>query len=204
MGESPIRPYPYPSPPPALRQWNPRAPEVAARVGALIAERLPETEIEHVGSSSVPGCAGKGYLDFVIPFRDDSHLGAINDVLFGLGFGRQRNRDPFPETRPMRIGAIDHEGETYLLHVHVVPENTHEMAELIDFRDRLRADPPRNAPSSTLAFARVTTMPSGKANSSPRWGTEGRRMPDQSAAPPVSRRSGGRSSRRSGRRSRSR
>ena len=92
---------------------------------ALIAERLPDTAVEHVGSSSVPGCAGKGYLDLVIPYRDDTHLGAINDALFALGFGRQRNRDPFPETRPMRIGAIDHEGETFLLHVHVVPESTH-------------------------------------------------------------------------------
>ena len=108
---------------------------------ALIAERLPQTVIEHVGSSSVPGCAGKGYLDLVIPYRDETHLAAINDVLFALGFGRQRSRDPFPETRPMRIGAIDHDGETYLLHVHVVPENTHHMAELVDFRDQLRADP---------------------------------------------------------------
>jgi GrpB-like predicted nucleotidyltransferase (UPF0157 family) len=62
-------------------------------------------------------------------------------VLFALGFGRQRNRDPFPETRPMRIGAIEHEGETYLLHVHVVPDGTHHLVELVDFRDRLRADP---------------------------------------------------------------
>jgi GrpB-like predicted nucleotidyltransferase (UPF0157 family) len=141
VGEPPIRPYLYPSPPPALRPWNPRAPEVAARVVALIAAQLPDTRIEHVGSSSVPGCAGKGILDLVIPYRDDAHLGAINDALFGLGLGRQRNRDPFPKTRPMRIGAIDHEGETYLLHVHVVPENTHHLDELIDFRDRLRADP---------------------------------------------------------------
>ena len=89
----------------------------------------------------MPGCAGKGILDLVIPYRDDAHLCAINDVLFALGFGRQRNRDPFPETRPMRIGAIDHEGETFLLHVHVVPKNTHHLAELIEFRDLLRADP---------------------------------------------------------------
>ena len=89
----------------------------------------------------MPGCAGKGYLDLVIPYRDDTHLGLINDTLFALGFGRQRNRDPFPETRPMRIGAIDHESETFLLHVHVVPERTHDLTELLDFRDRLRADP---------------------------------------------------------------
>jgi GrpB-like predicted nucleotidyltransferase (UPF0157 family) len=141
VDEPPIRPFPYPSPPPELRPWNPRAPEVAARVVALIADRLPDMAIEHVGSSSVPGCAGKGYLDLVIPYRDDSHLGAINDALFALGFGRQRNRDPFPESRPMRIGSIDREDETYLLHVHVVPESTHETAELLEFRNRLRADP---------------------------------------------------------------
>jgi GrpB-like predicted nucleotidyltransferase (UPF0157 family) len=140
VGEPPIRPYPYPSPP-ALRPWNPRAPQVAARVVALIAERLPDAAVEHVGSSSVPGCAGKGNLDLVIPYRDETHLSVINDALFALGFGRQQNRDPFPETRPMRVGAIDHEGETFLLHVHVVPESGPETAELRDFRDRLRADP---------------------------------------------------------------
>ena len=89
----------------------------------------------------MPGCAGKGVLDLAIPYRDESHLSAINEALFALGFGRQRNRDPFPESRPMRIGAIDDQGETFLLHVHVVPENTHHLAELVDFRDRLRGDP---------------------------------------------------------------
>jgi GrpB-like predicted nucleotidyltransferase (UPF0157 family) len=107
----------------------------------LIAERLPDTAIEHVGSSSVPGCAGKGYLDLVISYRDDAHLASINDALFALGFGRQRSRDPFPESRPMRTGAINDEGETYLIHIHVVPESGPEAAELRDFRDRLRADP---------------------------------------------------------------
>ena len=139
--EPPIQPYPHPGPAPALRSWNPHAPDAAARVIALIASRLPDTTIEHVGSSAVPGCAGKGYLDLVIPYRDPAHLAAINEALFALGFGRQRNRDPFPESRPMRTGAIEHEGETFLLHVHVVPEAGHEMAELTGFRDRLRADP---------------------------------------------------------------
>ena len=41
----------------------------------------------------------------------------------------------------MRIGAFDHEGETFLLHVHVVPDSSHHLVELVDFRDRLRADP---------------------------------------------------------------
>jgi GrpB-like predicted nucleotidyltransferase (UPF0157 family) len=108
---------------------------------AMIDSRLPETTVEHVGSSAVPGCAGKGYLDLLIPYRDDAHLTAINETLFALGFGRQRNRDPFPESRPMRTGAFDHAGQTFLLHVHVVPASSPEVAETIEFRDRLRSDP---------------------------------------------------------------
>jgi GrpB-like predicted nucleotidyltransferase (UPF0157 family) len=141
MPKLPIRSYPNPGPPAALRPWHPRAPEAAARVIALIAERLPDTNVEHVGSSAVAGCDGKGYLDLVIPYRDAAHLKAIDAALFALGCGRQRNRDPFPETRPMRTGAIDHEGESWLLHIHVVPADSGECEELIEFRDRLRGDP---------------------------------------------------------------
>lgn len=89
----------------------------------------------------MPGCAGKGYLDLLIPFRDAAHLEAITMALFALGFGRQRNRDPFPEARPMRTGAIDNEDQAFLIHVHLVPVTSPEVAELLDFRDRLRADP---------------------------------------------------------------
>ena len=66
----------------------------------------------------------------------------------------------------MRIGTFDHEGETFLLHVRVVPESGPETAELRDFRDRLRADPglvaeyvAANAPSSRPGFAMATNMP---------------------------------------------
>lgn len=141
MKAPPIGPYPYPGPPAALRPWNPAALAAAAQVVALITARLPGTVVEHVGSSAVPGCDGKGYLDFVIPYRDDGHLAAINDGLFALGFGRQRNADPFPESRPMRTGMFAHDGATYLLHVHVVPLTGHEAEELRGFRDRLRGDP---------------------------------------------------------------
>ncbi len=141
MGEPPIGPYPEYKPPPALRPRNPNAPAAAARIISLIADRLPGTVIEHIGISAVPGCEGKGYLDLLIPFDNDSHLTAINEALFGLGFGRQRRHDPFPESRPMRHGTIEHEGEAFMIHVHVVPAGSSEVAELRDFRDRLRADP---------------------------------------------------------------
>lgn len=137
---APIGPYPHPAPPAALRPWSPHALDAASRVVALIVAQLPDTPVEHVGSSAVPGCAGKGYLDFVIPYRDEAHLATIDVVLFALGFGRQRNDDPFPESRPMRTGTFAHLGETFLLHVHIVPRSSHEAEDLCRFRDALRRD----------------------------------------------------------------
>lgn len=139
--ELPIQPYPYPGPPPMLRPWNPAAPVAAARVIKLVTSHLTDTRMEHVGSTSVPGCDGKGTLDFVIPYCDQAHLDAINEVLFALGCGRQRGKEPFPETRPMRNGSFAHEDETFLLHIHVVPVGSNDEAELCDFRDQLLADP---------------------------------------------------------------
>ncbi|HEU0113335.1 MAG TPA: GrpB family protein [Thermomicrobiales bacterium] len=132
---------PHPGSPVACEPWRPRGPAIAARIMALIQARLPETRIEHIGSSAVPGCAGKNFVDLLIPYVDAAHLRAIDGVLFALGFGRQRRRDPFPDERPLRIGAIDWEGEVVPLHVHVVPADSPEIAELMEFRDRLRADP---------------------------------------------------------------
>jgi GrpB-like predicted nucleotidyltransferase (UPF0157 family) len=107
---------------------------------AAIQAELPATSVEHIGSSAVPGCAGKNVIDLLIPYDDAGHLRVIDGALFALGFGRQRRRDPFPEDRPMRTGAVEWDGALVPIHVHVVPAESPEVAELIGFRDRLRAD----------------------------------------------------------------
>jgi GrpB-like predicted nucleotidyltransferase (UPF0157 family) len=43
-----------------VKEADPAAAEVARRLIALIATRWPATPAEHVGSSAVPGLAGKG------------------------------------------------------------------------------------------------------------------------------------------------
>jgi len=139
-GERVIRPYPRGTPA-ACREYDPRAPAVARRVAGLIRRRLPWVPVEHVGSTAVPGCAGKGVVDLLALYRDADELAAIKRVLEELGLHRQRSDTPFPEDRPMRLGALDYDGATFLLHVHVVPADSPEVAELRGFRDRLRADP---------------------------------------------------------------
>lgn len=138
MSERPIAKYEQA--PAACMPYDPRAPEVALRVAGMLRERLPGVTVEHVGSTAVPGCAGKGVIDLLIPYREGD-LEPTKRTLDRLGFQRQSTRDPFPEDRPMRVGALDYDGATFRLHVHVVPASSDEPGELRAFRDRLRADP---------------------------------------------------------------
>src|SRR4051794_20987782 len=105
--------------PAACHGHDPRAVDVARRVGTLIESNLPGVVVEHVGSTAVPGCAGKGVVDLMVLYPP-GRLPAVRDTLDELGFQRQTTRDPFPEGRPMRIGSVDHDGTRFLLHTHVI------------------------------------------------------------------------------------
>lgn len=106
----------------------------------MIHQHLPHVVVEHIGSTVVPGCAGKGVIDLLIPYRE-GELEPVKNTLQELGFQRQSTRNPFPEDRPMRVGSISYDGDTFRLHVHVVPASSGEPDELRAFRDRLRNDP---------------------------------------------------------------
>lgn len=130
---------PYATIPVICQEYDPRTAEIAQQIAALVTAHPPRATVEHVGSTSVPGCAGKGIVDLMIPVAD-GELDAVKEVVDRLGFQRQANRDPFPEDRPMRVGAVIQDGETFLLHVHVIPAASPEVQEMRRFRDRLRAD----------------------------------------------------------------
>jgi predicted metal-dependent HD superfamily phosphohydrolase/GrpB-like predicted nucleotidyltransferase (UPF0157 family) len=131
---------PYENRAAVCQKYDPRAAEVAQRVAANIRSYLPGVVVEHIGSTSVPGCAGKGIVDLMLPYAD-GQLAAVRDALDTLGFQKQTTRDPFPEDRPMRTGSVVHDGTTFQLHVHVIAASSPEAEELRCFRDRLRGDP---------------------------------------------------------------
>ena len=58
----------YGDPGDAFRPYDARCPEVAHRVADFIQERLPGARVEHVGSTAVPGCPGKGVVDLMLPY----------------------------------------------------------------------------------------------------------------------------------------
>jgi GrpB-like predicted nucleotidyltransferase (UPF0157 family) len=120
--------------------YDHRTAEVAQQVAASIQAHLPCVLAEHIGSTSVPGCAGKGTVDLMLVYPD-GQLAAARDLLGALGFQKQTTRDPFPEDRPMRTGSVVYDGTTLLLHVHVIAASSPEVEQLRRFRDQLRADP---------------------------------------------------------------
>jgi GrpB-like predicted nucleotidyltransferase (UPF0157 family) len=131
---------PYCRVPIVVRDANAAAPAVARRVAELIAKRRPGAVAEHVGSSAVPGLAGKGTVDLLLP-TPAAEIPAVTEDLLALGFQRQAVATAFPPTRPMLQGIIRHGDTSFRVHVHVVPADSPEVAALRGFRDALLADP---------------------------------------------------------------
>lgn len=122
-----------------VREYDPEAPAVARKVIELIAAARPGAAAEHVGSSAVPGLAGKGIIDLLLPTPADQ-IGQVADALVAAGFQRQTIPDAFPPSRPMLQGAVRHRGGRYRVHVHVVPAGSAEVEAMRGFRDALRDD----------------------------------------------------------------
>jgi GrpB-like predicted nucleotidyltransferase (UPF0157 family) len=130
----------YKNPGAVCATYDPRAPRAAQRLIRWIADSAPDLTVEHVGSTAVPHCDGKGTLDLLVMYAPGG-LERAKAVLAGLGFQKQTGRDPFPEDRPMRVGLLAFEGGRFPIHAHVIACDSDEASELIRFRDRLRSDP---------------------------------------------------------------
>jgi GrpB-like predicted nucleotidyltransferase (UPF0157 family)/mannose-6-phosphate isomerase-like protein (cupin superfamily) len=118
---------------------DPRAIQAAEQVVYLIKTRLPSVTVEHIGSTAIPGCAGKGIVDLMVLY-ESGRLVEVREGLDALGFQKQTGRDPFPEERPMRIGSVEYDGSRFLIHAHVIAHDSPEVTELRTFRDHLLAD----------------------------------------------------------------
>jgi GrpB-like predicted nucleotidyltransferase (UPF0157 family) len=124
----------------ACYPYDARATEIARDVGALIVAVLPDVRVEHVGSTAIPGCDGKGIVDLMVLYPP-GQLEAVKQHLNGLGFQRQVSGKLFPEERPMRVGAVLYQGTVFRIHAHVVACDSPEVANFRGFRDRLKANP---------------------------------------------------------------
>src|SRR6476659_5712165 len=139
VSSSPAPIGPYERRAAVVRPWDPRLPEVAARVIAIIRAARPDLAVEHIGSTAVPGLPGKGIVDLGTE-ADPAEIPAITEAMYAVGFGPQPGPDPWPPTRPMHVGAYQYDGDEFRIHFHVHPRGG-DLAKDLRFRDALRADP---------------------------------------------------------------
>jgi GrpB-like predicted nucleotidyltransferase (UPF0157 family) len=123
----------------SLVPFDERSEEAARRVASAVADVEPRLRVDHVGSTAVPGLAGKGIVDLMLVYPEGM-LDRAREVLDRLGFQRQTFGDPFPEERPMRVGTVEVDGAEFKLHVHVIAETSPEVEMFVRFRDQLRSD----------------------------------------------------------------
>jgi GrpB-like predicted nucleotidyltransferase (UPF0157 family) len=131
---------PYPIQPPVCVESDPGTRDVAQQIAQRITATLPALTVEPIGSTAIPGCAGKGIVDLMVLYPK-GYLEAAKEVLRSLGFQQQTVGHIHPETRPMRVGSLKYRGRLYRLHLHVIAADSPEVTALRAFRECLRVDP---------------------------------------------------------------
>lgn len=122
--------------------YDHRAPEVAEHLKKLIELYMPEVTIDHIGSTAIPGCLGKGIVDLVALYPNGL-LDVVKAQLSAMGFQRQGKefRNRFPDTRPIMMGTFEYDNTSFLVYVHVIHETSYEAVRMRIFRDRLCNNP---------------------------------------------------------------
>lgn len=93
--------------------------------------------IEHVGSTAVPGLAGKPVIDIAIAVTSESAADACRAPLAGLGYAYRGPNGPDPLRRYF---TLDVDGvRMQQIHLYIVPAPAWD--EKLLFRDALRNDP---------------------------------------------------------------
>jgi len=122
----------------ALAQYDSAWAERYRAEAALIGDALGESvrEIEHVGSTAVPGLAGKPTIDIAVGVDSLDLRPDHKERLADAGFTFQPDED-----RPWERRFVKGEQFPRDVIVHVVAWNGPKWRELIRFREALRADP---------------------------------------------------------------
>ena len=116
-----------------MAEYDPQWPEMYAEQERRVRAALGPAalQIEHIGSTSVPGLAAKPIIDVLVTVEDITAEEDYLDQLLDVGY-ELRVREP--AHRMVRTPARD-------VHVHVLEVGDQAADDYLLFRDRLRADP---------------------------------------------------------------
>lgn len=115
--------------------WDPAWPARAAEEAAAVGEALGAVEVEHIGSTAVPGLAAKPVLDLLAGLHPLEAGAAAVDAMKALGY-EYLGEYGLPGRLFFRKGP-----ELRTHHVHAVELGGTEWRRHLAFRDYLRAHP---------------------------------------------------------------
>lgn len=111
--------------------WADRYADEEARIRTALGERA--VQVEHVGSTSVPGLAAKPVIDIVLVVADSADEADYVPALEAAGY-LLKHREPFWQEH--RFLADEPE-----VQIHVFSVGSTEVERMLLFRDRLRSCP---------------------------------------------------------------
>lgn len=114
-------------------------------------------EIEHVGSTAVPGLGGKGIIDIAVA-AEKWDLDAASQQLQCVGYEFRPNFST-PNRFYLVTFLFDPEEGTRRYHVHLTYPKSQEWKELIEFREYLR-----NCPEAAKEYAEIKKRAALEAN----------------------------------------
>lgn len=132
---------PYKKPQTSFQPYDHRASKVANHLINLAEKYLPEVIIEHIGSTAVKGCPGKGIIDLMALYPK-GRLDVVKKLFLGMGCQRQGKefKNRFPDSRPVMMGTFESDNKSFLLYIHVIQKDSYEAVRFRSFRDRLDSD----------------------------------------------------------------
>lgn len=110
-------------------QWPARYQEHARRIQQAVGSCA--LQIEHIGSTSVPGLGAKPIIDILLVVKDAANEQDYLPSLEAAGYVLRVREPDFDEHRMFRTPERE-------VHVHVFSEGSKEIARYLNFRDHLR------------------------------------------------------------------
>jgi GrpB-like predicted nucleotidyltransferase (UPF0157 family) len=122
--------------------YDPLYPVIAGAIERKMRSQRPHLCVEHIGSTAVVGCGGKGIID-LLAIYPEGLLDSTTDYLLWLGLVSQGPEfaNPWPTSRPMLLGWYLHCAKEYLVYVHVVAQSNPEIQRFRLFQERLSSSP---------------------------------------------------------------
>jgi GrpB-like predicted nucleotidyltransferase (UPF0157 family) len=111
--------------------WAARFEAEAAHIRSALGNR--GLQVEHIGSTSVPGLAAKPIVDVCVVVTDSSDEESYVPALEAAGYELRAREPDWHEHRMLRTPARD-------VHVHVFSKGSTEVDRQLAFRDHLRKD----------------------------------------------------------------